>query len=80
MLTFTVESQSGVTSAHVKRSSTGYQQLRGERDDLVDHAVTLGMTTLYLPGVVGEIPIEYAKAKLDEIESGEEEPWDALPF
>lgn len=77
LLTFTLDGFAGTG-----RPGTGYQQLRGKRDDLVDHAASLGITALYLPGVVGELPIEYVKAKLDEIERGIDEYGDryATPF
>lgn len=50
---------------------TGYVQLRGQRDALIEHAKTVGIKDVYLPGVVGLMAIRYVKAKLDEMESFE---------
>lgn len=53
-LTFTVLERS-----RGSRTGTGYQQLRGKRDDLVEHAKKIGIEDLYLPGRPGSMPIEY---------------------
>jgi len=67
-LTFTVVAIKPMAFSPV---GSGYQQLRGKRDDLIGHAETIGITTLYLPGVLGTVPIEFAKMRLDSMEKCE---------
>lgn len=63
ILTYTLASDPG-------RPGTGYQQIRGERDDLIEYAQnTLGMKTVFLPGIVGELPIEMCKTVLNAQET-----------
>lgn len=50
---------------------TGYEQFRGQRDDLIAHAEKLGIKALYLPGIIGTVPIEFAKLRLDSMEKCE---------
>lgn len=50
---------------------SGYVQLRGERNGLIEHARTIGIRWLYLPGCFGLVPIEYAVAMLDDVKYGD---------
>lgn len=54
---------------HGRRS--GYVQMRGKRADLIEHAKTIGITDLYLPGVLGLVMIDIAGLRLDSLETNE---------